>query len=204
MQPDSVRAISTKLGANETLLWAGQPRKGIILRRSDVLFVPFSLMWGGFALFWEWNVLTLRAPFFMALWGIPFVLVGLYMMLGRFFLDAMQRGKTYYGITNQRVVILTDLLGAKLRSFPLTNIGEIGMAERSDGSGTITLGSSDPLGMSWFWAGTSWPGANRRYVPTLEMIPDARGVYEIIRQAQQNANVNRSGEPTRPTTFKWD
>ncbi len=53
--------------------------------------IPFSIMWAGFALFWEFMVLMTDAPFFFKLWGIPFVLVGLYMLIGRFVVDAMQK-----------------------------------------------------------------------------------------------------------------
>jgi len=58
-----------QLGPDEHLLWSGQPKTGVRLRPADLLMVPFS-------------------PFFM-LWGIPFVLTGLYLIVGRFFWDAI-------------------------------------------------------------------------------------------------------------------
>ena len=79
------------LGPGEKLLWSGQPEAGLKLRGSDAIVIPFSLMWAGFALFWEYSVLGTNAPLFFKLWGIPFVLVGLYMVVGRFFVDAWMR-----------------------------------------------------------------------------------------------------------------
>src|SRR5213596_908013 len=119
----------SQLARNERLLWSGQPRGGVRLRASDALFIPFSLMWGGFAFFWEASVLQQGAPGFMALWGIPFVLVGIYIILGRFFIDAAVRARTYYALTSQRVVILSGLWTRELKSLWLRTLPELSLKE---------------------------------------------------------------------------
>jgi Bacterial PH domain len=175
--------MATQLSSGERLLWSGTPRQGLYLRASDGYLVPFSLMWGGFAIYWEYTVLTSKAPFFFGIWGVPFVVIGLYMMFGRFFIDARQRSKTYYGLTNQRVLIVSGLFSRSVKSLQLRTLSDISLAERSDGTGTITFGAAPP-----WWSGMAgWPGYSRSQSPSFDSIANARDVADRIRVAQREA-----------------
>jgi hypothetical protein len=167
-----------RLSSGERLLWSGAPRQGVVFRSADGLLIPLSLMWGGFAFFWEAMVLCSDGPAFMKLWGVPFVLVGLYLIVGRFFHDAWSRSRTTYGVTNERIVIVN---GVNEKSLPLKTLAEVTLTTRSDGSGTIQFGSL-PFG-AWSGMGFSWPGMPR--VPVFESIPDAHTVHDLIRRAQK-------------------
>ena len=75
MPADAYQMLRPELDANEQLLWAGMPGQGLRLRAADALMIPFSVMWCGFALFWEFGVVSSGAPLFFRLWGIPFVVM---------------------------------------------------------------------------------------------------------------------------------
>ncbi len=175
--------VEQELSSGEKLLWSGQPRAGIRLRASDAIVIPFSILWCGFAIFWEWMVVSKGAPFFFMLWGIPFVLVGLYIVFGRFVVDAMTRKKTFYGVTNERIIIMSGLFSQDTKSLNLRTLTDVSLSARSDGSGTIIFGPVYPIGR-WMPTG-SWPGAGRYAPPAFDMIEGAKDVYETIRQAQR-------------------
>jgi hypothetical protein len=178
------QAITKELNGSERLLWSGAPRPGILVRGADAFLIPFSLLWCGFAVFWEYSVLSSRAPFFFKLWGIPFVLVGLYFVIGRFVIDAQQRAKTYYGLTNERVIIVSGLVGRRVKSLSLKTLNEVALTEKPDRSGTITFGESNPY-RSMF-GGMPWPGMGQYVPPSFELIPNAKVVHEMIRAAQRD------------------
>ncbi len=58
MTNSSASEIERELSSGERLLWSGQPRRGLRLRSSDAFVIPFSLLWCGFAIFWEASVVT--------------------------------------------------------------------------------------------------------------------------------------------------
>jgi hypothetical protein len=176
--------IQSRLEAGERLLWWDRPKQGLLLRKADALLIPFSLLWGGFAFFWEFSVTRMgTTPWFFKLWGIPFVLAGIYLIVGRFFYDAWRRNRLVYGLTQDRILLATP---SSCRSLALESLGEINLEEAGDGKGSIAFGREPPYthgGLSG-WGG--WTGAPS--VPTFEGIPEARRVFTAIRQAQKKAS----------------
>jgi hypothetical protein len=185
MSVDAEKVVSSELSTGEKLVWSGRPRTGIRFSGPDAFLIPFSLIWCGFAVFWEKTAVGIGAPDFFALFGLMFVAVGLYFVFGRFIADAIRRGKTYYGLTPRRAIIVSGVFNRQVKSVDLASLVEITVSERRDRSGTISLGA--PAGMN-AWAvgmmGPSWPGAGRYLPPMFEMIEDVKVVYEKIRPHQ--------------------
>ena len=179
--------IAQALESGESLIWSGTPRKGLMLRPRDAYMIPFSLLWGGFAIFWETDVLHTSGPntAFMSVWGIPFVLAGLYLIVGRFFVDAGLRARTLYGLTNRRAIIISGLFSRTIHSLPLRTLTDISLQVRSDRSGTILLGR--PLPYSSWSSGMRWPGGSQYSSPAFEMIPNAKAVHDQLLEAQRGA-----------------
>ena len=174
--------LKSHLDEGERLIWTGQPAQGIQFRRADLFLIPFSVLWAGFAFYWEYSVLQ-HGPALFMLWGIPFCLVGVYITLGRFFMDAMARSRTCYAITDERILIIEGILRRNIRTLPLKNLSEIALENCSGEKGTIRF-ATPPFFQGWTH-NSSWPGSNRETVPHFDMIEDAKKVYSLIRAAQR-------------------
>jgi hypothetical protein len=182
--------ITATLDRGERVIWSGQPRQGLMLRGMDAFAIPFAAVWTSIPLFGA--VMTMRGPkgdAFAILPALLFVVIGLYLLIGRFFVDAAQRRRTFYALTNERILIVSGLWSRDVRSLSLRTLGEVGVSTRASGQGTISFGRS----AYGAFAIPGWPGTKRYLPPMFEMIPEVAAVAKLIRDNQRAAN----GAPER-------
>jgi hypothetical protein len=198
IDPEASFKLQSELVSGESLVWAGRPNPGKIFHSDDLYTIPFSLLWGGFAIFWEagvlgfWGHSSKHAPLFFALWGVPFVVIGQYMIWGRFVYDAWVKRRTYYGITNRRLVVVQE--GSKRKTCSMY-IDAIPSVERDGGSvGTLWFGAK-------YLASTGGGRKSRNLsrfsvgnVPVFADIDDADYVYRLILDLSDKAR-SRQTEP---------
>jgi hypothetical protein len=63
------------------------------------------------------------------LFGVPFIIMGLYFVVGRFFADAWMRERTFYGIANERIIIVSGLFSRRTKSLNLRTLSDISLTE---------------------------------------------------------------------------
>lgn len=98
--------IDPRLMGGETVLWRGKPDPRVHFTRTDSFFVPFSIFWLAFAVFWTTAVSSSpKAPAFIWLFGLLFVAIGIYMTVGRFFVKAATKRRTSYVLTDRRAIV---------------------------------------------------------------------------------------------------
>jgi hypothetical protein len=170
------------LQPSERILWTGRPDPRRLFGLSDLFLVPFSLMWGGFAIVWETLALTSGAPIFFVLWGIPFVVVGQFLIWGRFLALRWDKTRTTYAVTNQRLLILR---GRSLQTMFLNQVPTIDQSVRSDGSGTLDFWRSSSRFGYGFGANSGMDvfSGNRRGFAFYD-IPDVNQVYRLVNEAR--------------------
>jgi hypothetical protein len=143
---DSGAAVD--LGADllpgERLVWSGRPDTRRLLVASDLYLIPFSLLWTGFAIFWEVAAVSSGGPTLLfALWGIPFVAVGLHMMFGRFVVRRWLGRRTAYAITDRRAIVVAPTWrGRRRTSFVwLGSYPPVTLRAGRHGRGTLIVGA---------------------------------------------------------------
>ena len=95
------------LRPGEHLRWSGRPDPGVLFSAGDLFAVPFSLLWCGSLVFWEYQAISQGSPLLFVLWGIPLILIGLYFLFGRFIFKRNRKLRTVYGLTDSRAIIAT-------------------------------------------------------------------------------------------------
>jgi hypothetical protein len=146
---DAQLRAQSELQSGESLYWTGvadPPRAAISALPAALFGIPFA----GFALFWinaayhgthsmnrSSNSFTGAFSFF-PLFGVPFFLVGLGIILAP--LWAYLKGRsTVYAVTNQRVMVISGGSTRSVKSCTPADIVSVEHVERADGSGDIII-----------------------------------------------------------------
>lgn len=173
------------LAPDEKILWQGQPCRAIDWR---ALLSPLTLMgafFTSFSLFWIAMAASMTAGsgapvLFRAfpLFGLPFLVLGLWMLGGRVVLDAWLRGRTWYTLSSQTVFTARDVFARKtLESWPLRDIERIVLEDGQPGAVIFHLKGSTGVHQ----------GGNARPIRPVgfHQIDSAQQVYSLMRKARR-------------------
>jgi hypothetical protein len=200
IQSDAQDKLRQDLLNGEEILWTGQPDPSVLFTQEDIFLVPFSLLWGGFAICIAGLVVytAFRHPenvhysnYSWIAWPILsiFIAFGLYMIFGRFIYKRYKKRHTYYAVTNKRVLVLTEVRRSDLRAVRFCGIPVLNKDIRSSGTGNIVFGRKLPFGMAYDNTGMELFG--RRYPnPALAFydIKDADHVYKLVDRLMKEAS----------------
>jgi hypothetical protein len=194
----AAQKIQPELMSGENIYWAGMPNPSVIFHSDDWAAIPFSFAWTGFFVFWEAQAFGFWAKtsrpagndIFMELWGIPFLVIGNYMVWGRFLFDAWAKRRTYYAVTNRRVLVLQETWKRKTSTVFLEAIPQI---ER-EGTTTGTL-----------WFGTKYPVVAAKGRKTRDMSRFSVGEVPMFADIENVDSVHRliidlRGQTSREST----
>lgn len=136
--------IRSMLDGTEQILWSGKGNPPLLNIVASKEFA-FSLFWTAFAVFWTLSAsgltMGLKKGFqLFGLFGIPFILVGIG-MLWTPFRKIKQLKKTFYVLTDRRVIIAVMADPVRMDSHYLNQLAQMDASVKADGSGDIVFGT---------------------------------------------------------------
>jgi hypothetical protein len=184
--------ILRRLSREETVLWHGRPRQGFPLGETDVLFIPIAIVC---VILFSLNLARSSQSNATDAW-IPFIplsFLSTCVLGGRLFFDHNRRERTYYALTQRRVLIIKGSGLEDVDSLPLCQLKDISYADGVDKSGTITFGIPDYS----YVRSPHYLRQAQEPVPHFELIDDARQVFWLIQNARQREAKAATARPPR-------
>lgn len=138
------KAVEYELMPDEEILWQGHPILSKLFTSSDLVMIPFSIVWCAITIpmlisgFLDGNLLFII---------LPHGWVGLYMLFGRYIHRFIRKQHTTYVLTNSRVLILNNLFGKHVQAFQLNRLSALEKVVGRNGVGNIIF--AEPTQQSW-------------------------------------------------------
>jgi hypothetical protein len=171
--PSYIKEFATEEFRGESMRWVGQPDPGRVAMASMLLW-GFALPWTAFSVHWVWGASQSKDPIF-PLFGLPFVLIGIGMLLSPLW-NFFKARRTLYVLTPKRLTVLEYFPKPKVRSAFPGQIVALERVQHRDGSGNLKI--------IFGWVKDS-EGARTEKNETLYGVPNVREVEKLIRELME-------------------
>lgn len=175
------------LEPGESIIWQGQPLGGIVWANALSPIAFMGAFFTAFSLFWIVAAATMTSgqpfPFnLFALFGLPFLAAGLFMLGGHVVLDAYLRSSMWYTLTDRTAFIATNAFGRKsLETYPLAEMPFLELDDGKPGSIFFSNRVSASTSKSPRAQGSVTPRVGFRH------LADARSLYGQMRGLRRDA-----------------
>jgi hypothetical protein len=168
-------------GRNHRVGGAAESRR--YFHREDWYLVPFSLMWGGFAIFGEaaacgilGNHKGIRCTPLLPAMGL----------WGRFLPAAWLKKRTHYIVTNRRAIVVQNAWQRKVASCYLDSLPALIKDGGPNGTGTLRFAQAPPR-----WSRSpgraTWKARDLGEIPKFVDIEDVDLVYRLVSDLREKA-----------------
>jgi hypothetical protein len=193
-EDDARSRVQSRLLRGERILWIGGPDPSVNFTGADIFLIPFGLYFLGFSTFWLTAATTDSHSGVFGLVGVPFFLIGLYYVFGRFFYKRWNKRRTVYAITSERALALAG----PRKTQAISAHGQAISTKRSrDGQHeTVTFGPPPTIGL--FSNRNRWPNTGLDFLTFMSPLPVA--FYDVADVQGLNAALVAAQSPSKDQT----
>ncbi|MBY0589156.1 PH domain-containing protein [bacterium] len=187
--------LDIDLAPGETILWTGQPKQGFHLEPKAIFGVVSALLMAGICLsvISPMGIPMRQGEIVFVFFGTFFGGMLLYLLGGRFLIDIDRRRRDRYVITSERIYTGHGSFSTpKIDRYDLAQLNHLQLIDEKNGWGTIFLQDES----DWTRGSNLHFWYSGPFVPALELVPEPRRVFEIIRQAKSGPLINTNAIET--------
>ena len=143
--------IQEELARDEKLIWADKPLSTKAHAYSAIPIALFGIPFFAFSVFWTWSAANIGNNFpggidlIFPLFGIPFMLVGLGMLLAPLWKIYKAKHLTY-ALTDKRLIIRNAFPGIQIQSWPLSGVSRLSRNGPAEGPGDVIFAEVEKTG----------------------------------------------------------
>ncbi|MFW2331412.1 MAG: hypothetical protein ACN4E2_03855 [Nitrospinota bacterium] len=186
---------------DEKIVWKGRPEPSIIFTKNDGALIPISISGSVMPLFMLAPMLnhinSTTDTLYLTVLGIVgalFLALSIYIIVGRFFYKYMLKLKTWYLITNKRVIIIKHLLRKTVQSQTFKDMNDYSHTVRSDAIGTILFENVNPTtrfclntGIEYLYSTRLRPLKAPCKVIAFYDIKNVKNVFQLVKDLKSKA-----------------
>ena len=171
------QAIEGELLDGEKILWTGQPDPSKIFTAADLFLIPFALFWISMPTMGGVSMLK-DGDFSGALFIVPFLLIGSYLLVGRFFYKSWAKRKTYYAVTDRRVIVINGGLKHRIAASFIRDIVAVNSSINKNGEGMVIFGNASIFAASF--GNSGFGTAENQTAPLPPIFYDLKNAQEVL------------------------
>jgi len=199
-QFEPLPGLPSHLPEGEEILWQGRPSIWGFAR--DVIRINWVAGYFLFLMIWRAIANSDQGIAAVLQNTVPLIVFGTATIAVLWVVAWILSATTVYTITNKRVVIRKGAALSFSLNLPFRQLVSADLAENRDGSGTIALKMSAPIGLSYLML---WPHVRpwkmKEVLPSLRSIKDAREVSGILAEAAVTFTRIAPDVPTPPPSM---
>jgi hypothetical protein len=192
MNEDIANQFNDELTAGERIEWCGKPYQGIFFEKEDIVrLIPnivFSSLFVFIFLRFFLNIISFLGIVVFIILSTLVTFSAISMLAGKLIIGPWRRRKTFYAVTNQRIIIISGIENRNIKSIRLNGLKEINVSYRKNGKGIIRFGNAvETPWDSRFTTHLYYLVERNVYNPEFDMIDDVKKVYNLIKKLQNES-----------------